>query len=342
MESPPLFVRLLSFLMLTTLCHAIAFTQSFNSSIQRCHDDESLALLQFKNSFNISSSCSYSKLESWKLNQGVRSGECCSWDGVECDEKTNHVVSLELNESCIYGSNNSNNTLFRLVHLQRLNLGSNDFIHSQIPSEIGQLSRLTHLDLSFSSFSGEIPVEISNLSSLVSLDLSRNLDFISYDGLLKLRKTSFRGLVQNMTNLKELDLEYVDISSTVPKVLANLSSLESLHLCGCELHGEFPASIENQLTGPIPPQINNLTSLSSLYLSSNKLQGSIPINFSRLNQLEFLDLHSNTLAGSLDLSSFFQLNQLTELILSFNSLSMHSTMATNGYLPYLRALGLAS
>ncbi|XP_021631779.1 receptor-like protein 7 [Manihot esculenta] len=393
MESPSLFVRLLSFLMLTTLCHAIAFTQSFNSSIQRCHDDESLALLQFKNSFNISSSCSYSKLESWKLNQGVRSGESCSWDGVECDEKTNHVVSLDLSESCIYGSINSNSTLFRLVHLQRLNLGSNNFIHSQFSSEIGQLSRLTHLDLSFSGFSGEIPAEISNLSSLVSLDLSCNLDFISYDELLKLRQASFRGLVQNMTNLKELDLECVDISSTV---LANLSSLESLHLCGCELHGEFPASIfwlsnlkiidlceninltgflpdfhprshlerlrlfstsfygkvppsignltnlENQLTGPIPPQINNLTSLSSLYLSSNKLQGSIPINFSQLNQLEFLDLHSNTLAGSLDLSSFFQLNQLTELILSFNSLSVHSTMATNGHLPYLRTLGLAS
>ncbi|XP_021602827.1 receptor-like protein 7 [Manihot esculenta] len=205
--------------------------------------DESLALLQFKNSFNISSSYSYSKLESWKLNQGVRLGECCLWYGVECDEKTNHVVSLDLSESCIYGSINSNSTHFRLVHLQRLNLGSNDFIHSQIPSEIGQLSRLTHLNLSFSGFSSEIPDEISNLSSLVSLDLSRNLDFISYDGLLKLRKTSFRGLVQNMTNLKELDLEYVDISSTVPKVLANLSSLESLHLCGCELHGEFSTSI---------------------------------------------------------------------------------------------------
>ncbi|XP_021602830.1 receptor-like protein 47 [Manihot esculenta] len=278
MKSPPLFIRLLSFLMLTTLCHAISFTQSFNSSIQRCHDDESLALLQFKNSFNISSSCSYSKLKSWKLNQGIRSAE------------------------------------------------------------------------------------ISNLSSLVSLDLSRNLDFISYDGLLRLRKTSFRGLVQNMTNLKELDLEYVDISSTILYITQLLHSLgledspSSLiwGLLVSTYNGQIPSSFmnltqlnmlflkENQLTGPIPPQINNLTSLSSLYLSSNKLQGSIPINFSRLNQLEFLDLHSNTLAGSLDLSSFFQLNQLTELILSFNSLSVHSTMATNGHLPYLRALGLAS
>ncbi|OAY33054.2 hypothetical protein MANES_13G063066v8 [Manihot esculenta] len=260
---------------------------SFNSSIQRCHDDESLALLQFKNSFNISSSCSYSKLESWKLNQGVRSGESCSWDGVECDEKTNHVVSLDLSESCIYGSINSNSTLFRLVHLQTLNLGSNNFIHPQISSEIGQLSRLTHLDLSFSGFSGEIPAEISNLSSLVSLDLSCNLDFISYDGLLKLRQASFRGLVQNMTNLKELDLECVDISSTV---LANLSSLESLHLCGCELHGEFPAS-------ELSPLICNLYSLEILDLSFNNLSRQLPHCLSNFSDLSVLDLRRNNFHG---------------------------------------------
>ena len=293
MESPPLFVRLLSFLMLTTLCHAIAFTQSFNSSIQRCHDDERLALLQFKNSFNISSSCSYSKLESWKLNQGVRSGECCSWHGVECDEKTNHVVSLELNESCIYGSNNSNNTLFRLVHLQRLNLGSNDFIHSQIPSEIGQLSRLTHLDLSFSGFSGEIPAEISNLSSLVSLDLSCNLDFISYDGLLKLRQASFRGLVQNMTNLKELDLECVDISSTVLAIF-HLWSLSIFVVVNCMVNFRQVFSLANlkiidlceniNLTGFLP-DFHPRSHLERLRLFSTSFYGKVPPSIGNLTNL---------------------------------------------------------
>uniref|UniRef100_A0A199U9D6 Leucine-rich repeat-containing N-terminal plant-type domain-containing protein n=1 Tax=Manihot esculenta TaxID=3983 RepID=A0A199U9D6_MANES len=340
MESPSLFVRLLSFLMLTTLCHAIAFTQSFNSSIQRCHDDESLALLQFKNSFNISSSCSYSKLESWKLNQGVRSGESCSWDGVECDEKTNHVVSLDLSESCIYGSINSNSTLFRLVHLQRLNLGSNNFIHSQISSEIVQLSRLTHLDLSFSGFSAEIPAEISNLSSLVSLDLSCNLDFISYDGLLKLRQASFRGLVQNMTNLKELDLECVDISSTV---LANLSSLESLHLCGCELHGEFPASFlacelkDNRLMRKYKSNRSHLERLrlfsTSFYgknqhgleyldLSSNSLQAQIPSWMCSIstNSMDFLNLSHNLLTGFEQNPVIFHWAQIRNLDLRSNQL----------------------
>ena len=52
-----------------------------------CHDDESFALLQFKESFIIDQSASsetsaYPKVSSWKLE----SDDCSSWDGVGCDE----------------------------------------------------------------------------------------------------------------------------------------------------------------------------------------------------------------------------------------------------------------
>lgn len=181
-------------------------------------------------------------------------------------------------------------------------------------------SHLERLRLFSTSFYGKLPPSIGNLTNLVWLDLSDTLH----------NSTSSLSWIGRLTQLTNLGLGGLHMNGQIPSSFMNLTQLNTLVL------------MENQLTGPIPPQINNLTSLSSLYLSSNKLQGSIPINFSRLNQLEFLDLHSNTLAGSLDLSSFFQLNQLMELSLSFNSLSLHSTMATNGHLPYLRALGLAS
>ncbi|KAI8010645.1 Receptor-like protein Cf-9 [Camellia lanceoleosa] len=54
-----------------------------------CHADESSALLQFKQTFSIDEFASpdpfaYPKVASWKLEG--ESGDCCSWDDVECDE----------------------------------------------------------------------------------------------------------------------------------------------------------------------------------------------------------------------------------------------------------------
>ena len=72
------------------LMHFLALLSSYNlmfassSFVQPlCHDDESFALLQFKESFIIDQSASYEtsaypKVSSWKLE----SDDCCSWDGV--------------------------------------------------------------------------------------------------------------------------------------------------------------------------------------------------------------------------------------------------------------------
>jgi hypothetical protein len=108
---------------------------------------------------------------------------------------------------------------------------NNDFNSSQIPTGFKQLPRLTNLNLSYYVFSSQITSEILELSNLISLDLSRNS--------LKLQKPGLRSIAHKLTNMKELHLNEVDISSTVPNVLANLSSLTSLILVDCGLHGEF-------------------------------------------------------------------------------------------------------
>ncbi|GMQ07518.1 hypothetical protein CsSME_00051673 [Camellia sinensis var. sinensis] len=146
-------------------------TNSSSSVQPLCPEDESSSLLQFKHSFFINKSAlgdpsAYSKVESWKKFEG-KSGDCCSWDGVECDHDSGHVVGLDLTSSFLFGSINSNSSLFNLV-------SDNHFNFSQIPPRIGNLSRLTSLDLFYSAFFGQIPSNISYLSKLIYLDLSGN------------------------------------------------------------------------------------------------------------------------------------------------------------------------
>ncbi|KAJ6303405.1 hypothetical protein OIU77_017308, partial [Salix suchowensis] len=279
-----------------------------------CHDEESHALMQFKQSLVIDESASsdpsaYPKVASWKVDGESR--DCCSWDGVECDRDSGHVIGLDLSSSCLFGFIDSNSSLFHLVHLRRLNLADNDFNNSKIPSEIRNLSRLFDLDLSHSSFSGQIPEEILELSKLVSLDLGVNY--------LKLQKPGLQHLVEALTDLEVLHLRGVDISAKVPKIMANLSSLSSLSLRDCGLQGEFPMGIfqlpnlrflsiryNPYLTGYLPEfqsgsQLELVllarTSFSGLSLTNS--YGEIPSCLGNLTHLAFLKLTANKLAGQI-------------------------------------------
>ena len=330
-------------LLLLSLLHAIA-TDCFASRHLLCHDDESSALLQFKENFNVNACIdpfAHPKTTSWKL-EGVNK-DCCSWEGVKCDNDTGHVIGLDLSSSCLYGSMLSNSSLFRLVQLQSLNLAYNHFKSSQIPPGFSHLSRLMYINLSSSSFSGKIPSNISELSKLSSLDLSGN-------HMLNLR--SLKSLVQNLTCLKDLRLSGVQISSPVPDILSNVSGLTTLHLIGCGLHGEFPLGIfklpklqdlrvsDNQdlmgylpefysssplknlslggtsFSGKLPASIGNLNSLNELLIESCNFSGHIPPSIGNLTQLTTLDLVNNSFVGQIP-SSFSNLISLNYLFLDY-------------------------
>ena len=55
----------------------------------------------------------------------------------------------------------------------------------------------------------------------------------------------------------------------------------------------------NQLTGSIPTQIGNLSSLRELYLQNNQLTGSIPTQLGNLSNLWLMFLGRNQLTGSI-------------------------------------------
>ncbi|KAG5574175.1 hypothetical protein H5410_063941 [Solanum commersonii] len=187
------------------------------------------------------------------------SRDCCSWDGVVCDDITGHVIELDLSCSNLTGTIDSNSSLFQLSHLQRLDLSSNNFSNSHISPEFGKFSSLKHLHLSHSYFSGQIPSEISHLSKLHTLRLST----IDDSKKLRLATHDFKSLLQNLTQLRELDLSGINISSTIP---LNFSS----HLTTLNL-------IYTGLYGIIPESIFHLPNLETLDLSDNDhLNGYFP------------------------------------------------------------------
>ncbi|KAL6135125.1 hypothetical protein ACLB2K_067353 [Fragaria x ananassa] len=304
------------------------------------HADECSALIQFNKSFTTSKSASldpfaYPKVASW-TQEGARSN-CCSWDGVECNEDTGHVIGLNLNSSCLYGSLNSSSSLFQLVHLQRLDLSDNHFNFSEIPSRLGHdLTILTFLNLSQSSFSGQIPSEISYLSKLSTLDLSAtsyldltfDYDHFSSYKILELTHANLKSMVQNLTNIQELHLNKVHIPSTLPGIFANATSLKSLYLQSCGLSGEFPEGIfqlpnlevldltyNEDLIGFFP-EFNKSSPFKKLNVARTNFSGHIPASIGDLSSLEYLNLALCNFYPYVP-SSLGNLTQLSYLSLSF-------------------------
>ncbi|KAK3429885.1 hypothetical protein EUGRSUZ_E01374 [Eucalyptus grandis] len=324
-----------------------------------CRPDESSALMEFKRSFKINRTtllCVYPKFESWSIDGH---GDCCSWDGVECDEATSHVTGLDLSHGCLFGTLSSNTSLFRLLHLESLNLAWNDFNSSPIPYGFGNLSRLHYLNLSCSHLSGKVPSDISQLSRLVSLDLNSGWDIGMSLGLYWknfLKMPNIDNFIQNLTMLKELDLSSINMSSPFPHVLANFSSLKSLKLVHCQLHGEFLVSIfqlpnlevldisynfylsgfipnlhwgnplkslslwGTNFSGEVPISIENLVFLNELSISDCNFSGSLPTSMGNLSQLAHLDLSSNKFHGQIP-AVFANLTHLSYLDLSYNNFS---------------------
>lgn len=136
-------------------------------------------------------------------NHWLSSKNECEWEGIECEAEnvdventTRRVIRIErndiaklecdhrppstlqgvLSESCTHhvDSVRLRKNLFALHWLESLSL-RNSLIALQIPpSSIGELTALTHLDLSRNDVSGSIPYGISNLRYLQRLDLSHN------------------------------------------------------------------------------------------------------------------------------------------------------------------------
>ncbi|MEK6220804.1 MAG: hypothetical protein N2D54_00975, partial [Chloroflexota bacterium] len=79
------------------------------------------------------------------------------------------------------------------------------------------------------------------------------------------------------------------------------------------------ALTSNNLAGPIPTSIDDLTNLVTLNINDNSLTGSIPVEITNLTNLTYLNLQFTGLGGNIP-TDIGNLNNLTQLLISFNSL----------------------
>ncbi|WMV58693.1 hypothetical protein MTR67_052078 [Solanum verrucosum] len=172
------------------LLYALLFELVFSSSLPHlCPNDQALALFQFNHTFtiNLDASSIHYYPKTVKRN---RSTNCCSWGGVECDETPGQVIELDLSRSQFRGKFHSNSSLFKLSNLKRLDLSENDFSESLISPKFGGLSSLTHLDLSYSCFTGSINKCVA--------------DQLSPEGLMQQPYAIAAQLLDNMTTINRV------------------------------------------------------------------------------------------------------------------------------------------
>ncbi|KAJ0090741.1 hypothetical protein Patl1_13763 [Pistacia atlantica] len=126
----------------------------------------------------------------------------------------------------------------------------------------------------------------------------------------------WRGVTcDNVTfNVIALNLSGLNLDGEISPAIGDLKDLLSMYCTqSLDLRG-------NRLSGQIPDEIGDCSSLKSLDLSFNELYGDIPFSISKLKQLEFLVLKNNQLIGPIP-STLSQIPNLKIIDLAQNKLS---------------------
>ncbi|XP_044498140.1 probable leucine-rich repeat receptor-like serine/threonine-protein kinase At3g14840 [Mangifera indica] len=197
----------------------------------------------------------------------------------------------------------------------------------------GTLCHVVSIVLKSGNLTGTLPPNLTRLPFLQQFDVSRNylsgpippvwssLPLVSISLLGNRLTGSIPKDIANISTLKSLVLEFNQFSGVLPEELGNLSSLERLHLTSNNFTGELPKTFSNLITlqefrigdnnfsGKIPEFIQNWTNLRRLVIQGSGLEGPIPSSLADLKNLTDLiisDLNGND-------SSFPLLENLTNL-----------------------------
>ncbi|XP_058089372.1 probable LRR receptor-like serine/threonine-protein kinase At3g47570 [Magnolia sinica] len=210
------------------------------------------------------------------------------------------LYALSLTENSLKGT--LPDAIGKLNKLQALGLSRNKF-SGQIPPSIGNITRLSILQLDGNDFHGSIPSSFRNWGFIDVFFISKN----KLDGTIlkqvsaaqiNLSHNSFTGSllleVDNLENIREMDISENELSGEIPDTLGKCQSMELLYM-----HG-------NLFQGTIPEPLKNLKGIKELDLSRNNLSGQIPKYFEEFHFLQYLNLSFNNFEGEVPKGGIFR------------------------------------
>ncbi|KAK1420303.1 hypothetical protein QVD17_21799 [Tagetes erecta] len=272
---------------------------------------------------------------SWK-----RSNDPCSWEGVNCTNT--RVIALGLSSMGLVGQLVGD--IGGLTELTSLDLSFNTGLTGPISPRVGDLKKLDTLILVGCSFTGNIPSELGNLKELTFLALNNNK--------LTGKIPASLGL---LSKLYWLDLAENQLTGPIPYSTLTSPGLDMLkranhfHFNKNKLSGIIPSQIfndemvlihvlfdGNQFTGKIPNSIGSVQTLEVLRLDRNALEGEVPSTLNKLTSLGELNLGYNKLSGALP--NLNGMNALASVDLSNNSFQESDPPNWFSTLPSLKSL----
>ncbi|KAI3981032.1 hypothetical protein MKX01_036578 [Papaver californicum] len=153
-----------------------------------------------------------------------------------------------------------------------------------------------------------------NALSKVVCDCSYNSSSICHITNIQLKRLYLSGELPdefaNLPYLQELDFSVNYLNGSIPKAWKTLP-LVILSLLANNVKGIFPSEIadivtlehllvtDNQLEGPIPPELGKLTRLKTLVLSGNNFTGTLPSTFANLKNITDFRIAGTSFSGEI-------------------------------------------
>ena len=220
-------------------------------------------------------------------------------------------------------------SLLALRRLEYLDLSFNTLLGDAkaMPGFLGSLQSLTYLDLSNMGFRGRVPPQLGNLSKLAHLDI-QSYSYIYSDDISWLTR---------LHSLEHLDMSWINLSGVVDwlHMVNAIPNLVVLSLLSCGLNkSNAPSSLVhhnltlleelhlsfNNFSGPAAPNwFWYVTSLRSLSLLDCQLSGTFPDELGNLTLLETFDIGGNNIQGMIP-ATLQNMCNLRSLVLTGNNI----------------------